>query len=61
MINRREDKLVFTFPGQGSFNGDVLRELHESSVWRTEFQRAQDICRYVLGHDFLLLVESRSQ
>jgi len=61
MIDRREGKLVFTFPGQGSFNGDVLRELYESSAWRTEFLQARDICRRVLGHDFLLLVESRSQ
>ena len=61
MINLREEKLAFTFPGQGSFSGDVLRGLHESSTWRTEFQQAQDICRYILGHDFLLLVESRSQ
>ncbi len=61
MINRREGKLVFTFPGQGSFSGDVLRELYESSTWRTEFLQARDICRRVLGHDFLLLVESHSQ
>jgi acyl transferase domain-containing protein/NAD(P)-dependent dehydrogenase (short-subunit alcohol dehydrogenase family) len=61
MMDRREGKLVFTFPGQGSFNGDVLRELYESSAWRTEFLQAQDISRRVLGHDFLLLVESRSQ
>lgn len=60
-MNRREGKLVFTFPGQGSFNGDVLRELYESSAWRTEFQLTQDICRRALGHDFLLLAESRSQ
>ena len=60
MIDRRVGKLVFTFPGQGSFNGDVLRELHESSAWRTEFLEARDISRRVLGHDFLLLVESRS-
>ena len=61
MINRREGKLAFTFPGQGSFNGDVLLALHQSPTWRTEFQQAQDISRRVLGHDFLLLVESSSQ
>jgi acyl transferase domain-containing protein/NAD(P)-dependent dehydrogenase (short-subunit alcohol dehydrogenase family) len=61
MNDLHEGKLVFTFPGQGSFNGDVLRELYESSAWRTEFLQARDISRRVLGHDFLHLVESRSQ
>jgi acyl transferase domain-containing protein/NAD(P)-dependent dehydrogenase (short-subunit alcohol dehydrogenase family) len=61
MIDRRQGKLVFTFPGQGSFNGDVLRELYESSVWQAEFMQARNICSHTLGHDFLPLIESRSQ
>jgi len=61
MISQREGKLVFTFPGQGSFSGAVLRELYESSAWRTEFEQAGDISRRVLGHDFILLTESRTQ
>ncbi|HUB53206.1 MAG TPA: SDR family NAD(P)-dependent oxidoreductase [Terracidiphilus sp.] len=61
MNNRREGKLAFTFPGQGSFNADVLRELFESARWQTEFRQAQEACRLILGHDFLPLVESRSQ
>jgi 3-oxoacyl-(acyl-carrier-protein) synthase/NAD(P)-dependent dehydrogenase (short-subunit alcohol dehydrogenase family) len=61
MIDHRVGKLVFTFPGQGSFDREVLRELYESSSWRIEFMQARDICRRILGHDFLPLVESRSQ
>jgi acyl transferase domain-containing protein/NAD(P)-dependent dehydrogenase (short-subunit alcohol dehydrogenase family) len=53
-------KLVFTFPGQGSYNSEVLRELHDSFSYRAQFSRANDIARRILGHDFLPLVESRS-
>ena len=61
MINRRDAKLVFSFPGQGSFNGEILRELYESSAWETEFSQVQRVCRLILGKDFMPLVESRSQ
>jgi acyl transferase domain-containing protein/NAD(P)-dependent dehydrogenase (short-subunit alcohol dehydrogenase family) len=53
-------KLVFTFPGQGSYNSEVLRELHDSFSYRAEFSRANEIARRILGHAFLPLVESRS-
>jgi acyl transferase domain-containing protein/NAD(P)-dependent dehydrogenase (short-subunit alcohol dehydrogenase family) len=53
-------KLVFTFPGQGSFNGDVLRELYDHSPDRQEFQRVDEIPRLILGHEFLPLVKART-
>lgn len=52
--------LVFTFPGQGSYSGDVLRELYENFFFRAEFSRANDIAHRILGYEFLPLVESRS-
>lgn len=53
-------KLAFTFPGQGSYNGDVLRELHNGFSYKAEFSRANDIARQILGGEFLSLVESRT-
>jgi acyl transferase domain-containing protein/NAD(P)-dependent dehydrogenase (short-subunit alcohol dehydrogenase family) len=53
-------RLVFTFPGQGSYNGEVLRELHDGFSYRAEFSRANDIARQILGGEFLSLVESRT-
>ena len=48
-------KLLFTFPGQGSFNSDVLRELYESFTYRAEFQCADRLALSILGHAFLPL------
>src|SRR5690242_20188900 len=53
------EKLAFTFPGQGSFNGEVLRELCGSGH-REEFERADAIARNILGQPFMPLVESRT-
>jgi len=61
MINRHEGKLVFTFPGQGAFNADMLRVLFESGAWKTEFEQARQVSRSILGHDFVALVETRSE
>ena len=54
-------KLVFTFPGQGSYHGDVLRELYDSFSYREEFERANEIARRILGQQFLPLMENRIQ
>jgi acyl transferase domain-containing protein/NAD(P)-dependent dehydrogenase (short-subunit alcohol dehydrogenase family) len=51
-------KLLFTFPGQGSFNTEVLRELYESFSYEAEFQRANRLAESILGHGFLPLVSS---
>ena len=61
MINRRDAKLVFSFPGQGSFSGEILRELYEAPRGRRSSQQVQHVCRLILGKDFMPLVESRSQ
>ena len=52
-------KLALTFPGQGSFHGEVLGELYDSFKYREEFSRADEIARQILGCGFLPLVESR--
>ena len=43
MENALRGKLLFTFPGQGSFNGDILRELFDRAPDRQEFQLADEI------------------
>ena len=52
--------MVFTFPGQGSFHGDILRELHDQFSYGAEFSRANEIARHILGHDFLPLARCRT-
>ncbi len=59
MENALTGKLAFTFPGQGSFSADVLRELYDRAPDRHEFQRADEISRLILGHEFLPLVKAR--
>ena len=49
-------KLLFTFPGQGSFNSDILRELYESFTYEAEFRSANRLALGILGHEFLPLV-----
>jgi len=49
-------KLVFTFPGQGSYHAQVLQELFERYPYAAEFETADRISRRILGHEFLPLV-----
>ena len=43
-------KLVFTFPDQGSFHANILRELFEREDCRPHFDTADRIGRRTLGH-----------
>jgi acyl transferase domain-containing protein/NAD(P)-dependent dehydrogenase (short-subunit alcohol dehydrogenase family) len=49
---------VFTFPGQGSFHGETLRELSGNPAYRAEFAIANETTKRILGHEFLPLAES---
>jgi acyl transferase domain-containing protein len=51
-------KLAFTFPGQGSFQAEVLRQLYDGFQYREQFSRADEIAAQILGYGFLPLVES---
>ena len=53
-------RLVFTFPGQGSFRHAVLCELHDSFQFEAEFIQADEIGKRILGHDFLPLIRART-
>src|SRR5580658_8253563 len=53
-------KLVFTFPGQGSFHANIPRELFEREGCRQHFETADRISRRILGHAFLPLVDAPS-
>ena len=48
-------KLVFTFPGQGSYHAQVLAELFERYPYRAQFEAADRTSRRILGHEFLPL------
>jgi 3-oxoacyl-(acyl-carrier-protein) synthase/NAD(P)-dependent dehydrogenase (short-subunit alcohol dehydrogenase family) len=48
-------KLVFTFPGQGSYHAQVLAELFERYPYRAQFETADRTSRRILGHEFLPL------
>ena len=60
MAGTTPQKLVFTFPGQGSFNAGVLRELHQQASYRAEFSTANEIARRILGQEFRPLFEESS-
>ena len=51
-------KLVFTFPGQGSFHANILSELFERDTFRSQFDAADRITRRILGQPFLPLAQS---
>jgi acyl transferase domain-containing protein/NAD(P)-dependent dehydrogenase (short-subunit alcohol dehydrogenase family) len=53
-------KPVFTFPGQGSFSGDTLRELFGNPRHQAEFASANESTKRILGHEFLPLAGSAS-
>ena len=48
-------KLVFTFPGQGSYHAPVLEELFERYPYGAKFEAADRTSRRILGHEFLPL------
>ena len=48
-------KLVFTFPGQGSYSAPVLEELYQRFPYNAQFDAADRIARRILGHAFLPL------
>jgi malonyl CoA-acyl carrier protein transacylase len=48
-------KLVFTFPGQGSYHAKILGELFERYPYGPQFEIANRISRRILGHEFLPL------
>src|SRR6185436_3107906 len=50
-------KLVFTFPGQGSFHANILSELFERDAYRPQFDAADRITRRILGQPFLPLTQ----
>jgi len=50
-------KLVFTFPGQGSYSAPVLEELFRNYPYSQQFEAADRISRRILGHAFLPLAE----
>jgi 3-oxoacyl-(acyl-carrier-protein) synthase/malonyl CoA-acyl carrier protein transacylase/NAD(P)-dependent dehydrogenase (short-subunit alcohol dehydrogenase family) len=50
-------KLVFTFPGQGSYSAPVLEELFRNYPCSQQFEAADRISRRILGHAFLPLAE----
>src|SRR5689334_11172487 len=51
-----EGKLVFTFPGQGSYHAAVLEELFQRYPYGPQFEAADRTSRRILGHEFLPLV-----
>lgn len=51
-------KLVFTFPGQGSYSHRVLHELYESYPFSRYFSGASRITERILGRPFLDLVKA---
>lgn len=48
-------KLVFTFPGQGSYHAPVLEELFTRYPYGVQFEAADRTSRRILGHEFLPL------
>ena len=48
-------KLVFTFPGQGSYHAQVLEELFRRFPYSAQFEAADRTSRRILGHEFLPL------
>jgi acyl transferase domain-containing protein/NAD(P)-dependent dehydrogenase (short-subunit alcohol dehydrogenase family) len=50
-------KLVFTFPGQGSYHARILEELFQHNPYRAQFEAADRISRRILGHEFLPLAQ----
>jgi 3-oxoacyl-(acyl-carrier-protein) synthase/NAD(P)-dependent dehydrogenase (short-subunit alcohol dehydrogenase family) len=53
-------KLVFTFPGQGSFHATILGELFARPTYGPHFEMADRISRRILGHAFLPLAQAAS-
>ena len=48
-------KLVFTFPGQGSYHAQILEELFNRYPYGAQFEAADRISRRILAHEFLPL------
>src|ERR1035438_5493500 len=48
-------KLVFTFPGQGSYHAQVLEELFQRFPYIAQFEAADRTSRRIIGHEFLPL------
>ena len=51
-------KMVFTFPGQGSYHQSILAELYERYPYRADFVKASEISQQILGQPFLPLIEA---
>ena len=51
-------KLVFTFPGQGSYHSRILEELFERYPYAAQFEAANQTTRRILGREFLPLVQA---
>ena len=58
----KSNQLVFTFPGQGAYSYDTLREIYTSFPDARElFLKADAICQKLLGRAFLPLVEAATK
>ena len=61
-LPRPRTGLVLTFPGQGSYNSEVLRQLYEEFPETVPyFRHADESVRNLLGQEFLAVITAPSQ